>query len=126
MSVENRPVSPHLQVYRWQITMVLSILHRATGGMLSVGFLLLVCWLVAAVSGADAYHQMVSLLSGWLGHLFLVGVSFCFFYHLANGVRHLAWDAGWGFEIPQVYASGWSVVIFSLALTAGFWWLVLA
>ncbi|MEE8307128.1 MAG: succinate dehydrogenase, cytochrome b556 subunit [Gammaproteobacteria bacterium] len=126
MSVENRPLSPHLQVYRWQLTMVLSILHRATGTVLSVGFLLLVCWLVAALSGADAYHQMVNLLSGWPGHLFLVGVSFCFFYHLANGIRHLAWDIGWGFEISRVYASGWSVIILSVVFTNAFWWLVLA
>lgn len=84
------------------------------------------CWLVAAASGADAYQQMFGLLSGWLGHLFLVGVSFCFFYHLANGIRHLAWDVGWGFEIPQVYASGWSVIVLSVAITVAFWWLVLA
>ena len=124
MSVENRPLSPHLQVYRWQITMVLSILHRATGTVLSIGFLLLVCWLVAAASGPDAYQQIVGLLSGWLGLLVLVGLSFCFFYHLANGIRHLAWDIGWGFEIPQVYASGWSVIVLSVAFTAVFWWLV--
>jgi len=126
MSVKNRPMAPHLQVYRWQITMVLSILHRATGTVLSLGFLLLVGWLVAAASGVDAYRQIGGLLSSGLGQLILLGISFCFFYHLGNGIRHLAWDAGWGFEIPQVYASGWSVVIFSIVLTAAFWWLALA
>jgi len=119
-------MAPHLQVYRWQITMVLSILHRATGTVLSIGFLLLVGWLVAAAAGVDAYRQIGGLLSSGLGQLILVGISFCFFYHLGNGIRHLAWDAGWGFEIPQVYASGWSVVIFSIVLTAAFWWLALA
>ena len=126
MSVKNRPMAPHLQVYRWQITMVLSILHRATGTVLSLGFLLLVGWLVAAASGVDAYRQIGGLLSSGLGQLILLGISFCFFYHLGNGIRHLAWDAGWGFEIPQVYASGWSVVIFSIVLTGAFWWLALA
>ena len=120
-----RPTSPHLQVYRWQITMVMSILHRATGVGLSVGALILVAWLVAVSAGASSYEQLVGLLATGLGRLVLVGLSFCFFYHLGNGIRHLAWDVGWGYEIPQLYASGWLVVAFSLLTTAAFWWVVL-
>ncbi len=126
MTGDNRPLSPHLQIYRPQLTSILSIVHRATGIALSAGLLLLVAWLVAAASGEAGYQHMYGIVSGWLGHLILVGVSFAFFFHLANGIRHLAWDAGWGFEISQAYKSGWAVVIFCLIATAGFWWLVLA
>ena len=120
-----RPTSPHLQVYRWQITMVMSILHRATGVGLSVGALILVAWLVAVSAGATSYDQLVGLLATGFGRLVLVGLSFCFFYHLGNGIRHLAWDVGWGYEIPQLYVSGWLVVAFSLLATAAFWWVAL-
>ncbi len=126
MTGENRPLSPHLQIYRPQLTSVLSILHRMTGIALSVGILLLVAWLVSAASSETSYEQVHGVASGWLGHLVLVGVSFGFFFHLANGIRHLAWDAGWGFEISQAYTSGWAVIVFCIAATAGFWWLILA
>jgi succinate dehydrogenase / fumarate reductase cytochrome b subunit len=126
MTGENRPLSPHLQIYRPQLTSVLSIVHRMTGVALSAGMLLLVVWLVSAASGEASYQQVHGIASGWLGQLVLVGVSFAFFFHLANGIRHLAWDAGWGFEISQAYTSGWMVIVFCLAATAGFWWLVLA
>ena len=117
MSDSGRPTSPHLQVYRWQITMVMSILHRATGCGLSVGAAILVAWLIAASAGAEAYQALADGLATPLGLLILAGLSFCFFYHLGNGIRHLAWDAGWGFEIGQMYASGWTVVVFAAAAT---------
>jgi succinate dehydrogenase / fumarate reductase cytochrome b subunit len=126
MTGENRPLSPHLQIYRPQLTSVLSIVHRMTGVALSAGVLLLVVWLVSAASGEASYQQVHGIASGWLGQLILAGVSFAFFFHLGNGIRHLAWDAGWGFEISQAYTSGWTVIVFCVAATAGFWWLVLA
>lgn len=115
-SVE-RPLSPHLGVYRWQVTNSLSILHRLTGLYLSLGALVLVWWLVALASGPAAYAGVLDVLtSGWF-RLPVIGWVFCFFYHLANGIRHLFWDAGKGFE-PRVYtASGWAVVAFSVLAT---------
>ena len=126
MSSTQRPLSPHLQVYRPQLTSVLSILHRGTGVALSVGAVALVAWLVTIASGAQAYEQWQSVFgAGWF-RLLIAGWAFCGFYHLANGVRHLAWDVGWGFELPQAYASGWAVVAFSVLATGLFLALVLA
>ena len=115
-----RPLSPHLQVYRPQITSVLSILHRATGLALSVGLLVLAYWMVALASGPGAYEQAAAVLSsGWLKFCY-AGWSFCFFYHLSNGIRHLAWDIGLGFEREQIRASGWAVVVVALAASTAF------
>ncbi len=110
MTSPDRPLSPHLQIYRPQLTSVLSILHRATGVALSLGTLLLVYWLIA-----------LALIGSWLGRLLLFGWTIAFFYHLANGVRHLVWDAGRGYELPVVYASGWTVVIATGVLTLASW-----
>src|SRR5688500_2907199 len=98
MPRQDRPLSPHLQIYRWQITMVMSILHRITGVALAVGTLLLIWWLVAAAAGPDAFATAQDFLGSILGRLLLLGWSWALFYHLCNGIRHLAWDAGWGFE----------------------------
>lgn len=115
-----RPLSPHLQVYRPQMTSVLSVLHRATGIALSAGVVVLVYWLVALASGSAAYDAAAAILgSGWL-KLCYAGWSFCFFYHLANGIRHLAWDIGLGFEMNQINASGWLVLIVASIATAAF------
>ena len=119
---DNRPLSPHLGIYRWQITMTMSILHRATGVALAVGSLMLVWWLVAAGMGPDAYGTVHAFLSSWLGQFLLIGWTFSLFYHLCNGVRHLAWDAGWGFEIKTLYITGYSVWVVALLLTAGTLW----
>jgi succinate dehydrogenase / fumarate reductase, cytochrome b subunit len=105
-----RPLSPHLQIYRWQLTSVLSILHRAAGVALSGGAILLVWWLVAAASGPDAYENVAGFLGSWLGLLLLFGWSLSLFYHLCNGVRHLIWDTGHGFDLKSAYVSGWLVV----------------
>ena len=125
-SQAQRPLSPHLQVYRPQLTSVLSILHRGTGLALSIGALALVAWLVAIAAGAEAYNQALVIFGAAWFKLLIAGWAFCGFYHLANGIRHLAWDVGWGFELPQAYASGWAVVAFSVLATGVFLVLVFA
>jgi succinate dehydrogenase / fumarate reductase cytochrome b subunit len=116
-----RPLSPHLQVYRPQLTSVLSILHRATGFGLAVGTLFLAWWLVAAAAGPDQYALVEAFFASWVGYIVLVGFSWALMYHLCNGIRHLAWDAGWGFDLPTAYASGWAVVAGSFILTGLAW-----
>jgi succinate dehydrogenase / fumarate reductase cytochrome b subunit len=116
-----RPLSPHLQIYRWQITSVLSILHRAMGVALSAGTILLAAWLIAAASGPDAFDAMQGFVGSWFGMLLLLGWSVALFYHLLNGVRHLFWDAGYGLDIRTVHASGWAVVAGTAVLTLLAW-----
>jgi len=125
MSAE-RPLSPHLQIYRPQLTSVLSIMHRFTGLALAVGTLLLAWWLVALASGEGPYSAALGFIGSWLGKLLLLGWSFAVFFHLANGIRHLFWDAGYGFEIKTTYASGWVVVAVSALLTVVAWGLGLS
>lgn len=119
--MSERPLSPHLQVYRWQLPMALSIFHRATGIALSVGTLLLVYWLSAIAAGPESYAAAQALLGSVLGKLVLFGFTFCLFYHLCNGIRHLFWDAGKGFDIPAVYASGRAVLVAAVVLTLAAW-----
>ena len=125
MSAANRPVhrplSPHLQIYRWQLTMTLSILHRATGIALSLGALYLATWVIYAAASPQAYGLFQSFNMSIVGRIVLGGWLFCAFYHLANGIRHLFWDAGYGFEIKDAYRSGWIVVAVSLIATAVSW-----
>lgn len=121
MADVNRPLSPHLQVYRPQITSMLSVVHRGTGVVLGVGTLLLAWWLIAAASGPEAYAQVNWFISGWIGRLILLGFTYSLFYHLCNGIRHLFWDIGAGFELSAVSATGWVVVIFSLGMTGLAW-----
>lgn len=121
MARAERPLSPHLEVYRWQIANTLSILHRATGVALSFGALVLAGWLIAIAAGYEAYARVATSLAGPIGALLLFGWTFCFFYHLGNGIRHLFWDAGHGFEKATAQRSGWAVVISALVLTVGFW-----
>ncbi|HWK74112.1 MAG TPA: succinate dehydrogenase, cytochrome b556 subunit [Povalibacter sp.] len=118
-----RPLSPFL-IYRWQYTMALSFLHRAAGCALSVGLLLLVYWLAAAAAGADAYANAQQVFANPLIRLVLFVISFSFFYHLMNGVRHLFWDAGYGFEKAVARKSGWFVFLGGLVLTVLFWILI--
>jgi succinate dehydrogenase / fumarate reductase cytochrome b subunit len=121
MTHDDRPLSPDLQIYRPQLTSVLSITHRLTGVALSIGSPLLVYWLIAAASGPSAYAALHGFLASWLGLLLLVGWTFCFFFHLCNGIRHLFWDAGYGFNLQTIYASGWAVVAISIGLTLSAW-----
>lgn len=125
MAARERPLSPHLQVYRFAYTMALSILHRATGIALSVGLLLLAWWLVAAAVGGNAYGLVLTCLGSLPGRLVLLGASFAFFYHLCAGLRHLGWDLGFGFEKSAARRSGALVVIGALGLTALLWFVVL-
>ena len=115
-----RPLSPHLQVYRPQITSVLSILHRATGLALSLGMVVLAYWLVAVATGEAAYSDARAVLGGVVFKLGYAGWCFCFFYHLANGIRHLVWDVGVGLEPGQYQLSGWLVVAFSLVASTAY------
>jgi succinate dehydrogenase / fumarate reductase cytochrome b subunit len=121
MTSENRPLSPHLQVYQPQLTSVMSIMHRLSGIALAIGTLLLVYWLVSAAAGPEAFASAQSFIGSLLGYLLLLGWSVALFYHLANGIRHLFWDAGVGFELAQAYRSGWAVVIATAALTVLAW-----
>ena len=126
MSAERRPLSPHLQIYKPQLTSVLSISHRITGVGLAAGTLLLTWWLLAAAAGPEAFATVQGVLGSWIGYLILFGFSYALMYHLCNGVRHLFWDAGRGFELPTVYKSGWAVVIGSAALTVIAWAIAIA
>jgi succinate dehydrogenase / fumarate reductase cytochrome b subunit len=121
MSQADRPLSPHLQVYRPQLTSVLSILHRLTGVALAVGTLLLVWWLAAAASGAESFATANGFVGSFIGRVLLFGWSFALFYHLANGIRHLFWDAGHGYEISTVNRSGQLVVVAAIILTLAAW-----
>ncbi len=125
MSNTDRPLSPHISIYRWPVTMVSSILHRATGIIMSVGLVVLVAWLTAAATGAASFESLARLLQTLVGKLFLVGISLAFFYHLSNGIRHLVWDAGYGFEKNQATASAWFVLACTVVLAAIFWWAAL-
>lgn len=126
MAVGKRPLSPHLQIYRPQLTSVLSISHRITGAVLAAGFLVLVYWLNALASGDAAYAAALALLGAWPVRLLLFVGTFAFFYHLANGIRHLWWDSGRGFSMSQVYASGWAVVVSAVVLTLLAWGIFLS
>lgn len=112
-----RPLSPHLQIYRWPITMALSIAHRATGIALAAGSIMLVWWLVALAEGPEDFAIAQSFIGSWFGFLLLLGWTASLFFHLANGIRHLFWDAGYGFDIKTTTTSSWAVIAASAALT---------
>ena len=116
-----RPLSPNIQIYRPQLTSVLSIVNRITGVILSVCAVMMVVWLVAAASGPQAYAAVQSALASWIGQVVLFGCTLAFFLHLCGGIRHLVWDAGYGFALQSIYVSGWSVVAASVALTVAAW-----
>lgn len=126
MARADRPLSPHLGIYRWQVSNTLSILHRLTGVFLSLGALALVGWLVSVASGYQSYARLNTWLMGPVGAILLLGWSFCFFFHLCNGVRHLAWDMGFGYARDRARLTGWIVVVISVLLTFGFWATALA
>ena len=117
----NRPLSPHLQIYRPQITATMSILHRITGVGLTLGAMLVVWWLLAAATGPEYFATVDGLMTSWLGHLVLLGLTWALAYHLLNGIRHLFWDAGYGFELETVTKTGIATAIGSAVLTALLW-----
>ncbi len=116
-----RPISPHLQIYRPQLTSVLSFAHRVTGVTLGIYSIALVAWLVAAAAGPRPFATAQGFMQSVSGQILLLGGSFCFFLHLCGGIRHLFWDSGRGFELGAIYASGWAVVAVSTALTVAAW-----
>lgn len=124
MTKKERPLSPHLMIYKPQITSVLSITHRMTGVALSAGLLLIVWWLAALVCGPEMFETVQTCMRHWTGQIVLIGFSWALFYHLSNGIRHLFWDMGYGFEMVNVHRSGWAVVILSVLLTASLWALI--
>ncbi|MEQ8603101.1 MAG: succinate dehydrogenase, cytochrome b556 subunit [Marivibrio sp.] len=121
MKTQDRPLSPHLQIYRWQWTMLYSILHRATGVALSAGTLLLAWWLLALASGPDAFAVANGFVGSILGLLMLFGWTWALMYHLGNGIRHLTWDAGYGFDLDVAQKSGHAVAAITGALTILIW-----
>ncbi len=121
MAQDDRPLSPHLQVYRPQFTSVLSILHRMTGVALGLGAMALVYWLAAAAAGPDWFQGARAAAGSWLGWLVLLGFTWALFYHLCNGIRHLFWDVGLGFELSTARLTGWGVVLASFGLTGAAW-----
>lgn len=125
MTGSERPLSPHIGIYRWPITMALSILHRATGIALAVGLVVLVTFLMSLAGGPETYLRFSMAMSTPLGQLALIGWSFAFFYHLSNGVRHLFWDAGYGFEKAQANRSSYMVIASAIVLTAALWLVLL-
>ena len=126
VSAQNaRPMSPHLGIYRWQLTMTLSILHRATGVALAVGTVLLCALLIGLASGPESFAAIRGFCASPFGIFLMIGWTWSLFFHSCNGIRHLLWDVGWGFEIPRAYATGWTVVALSLVLTIATWAYVL-
>lgn len=126
MATQQRPLSPHLQVYKPQITSSMSILHRITGVVNALGVLVFAWWLVALSAGGDAYAQFAAVAGSLPGKIALFGFAATLVYHLLNGVRHLVWDAGFGFEIPQVYRSGYAVLALAALLTGALWYVGLS
>jgi succinate dehydrogenase / fumarate reductase cytochrome b subunit len=117
----SRPVSPNIQIYRPQLTSVLSIANRITGAVLSLGGVGLVAWLIAAALGREPYEAMHGVISSWVGQLALLAFTFAFFLHLCGGIRHLVWDTVHAFDLRSIYLSGWAVVFTSVVLTAAVW-----
>lgn len=122
----SRPLSPHIQIYRWPLSMALSILHRATGIALGVGTLLLAWWLVAAATSPEAFATVQSFMGSALGLLLLLGWSATLIFHFFTGIRHLVWDAGYGFDAPQYNNTGWAVIVATVVCTLLVWIIGLA
>jgi succinate dehydrogenase / fumarate reductase cytochrome b subunit len=116
-----RPLSPHLQVYKPQITSVLSIMNRISGVATSVGTLLMVWWLVASAGSPKGFASMQGFIGSWFGLVLLFGWTLALIYHFVAGIRHLAWDMGYGWELPQVYASGYAAIAATGILTVLIW-----
>jgi len=125
MATQERPLSPHLQVYKPQLTSVMSILHRGTGVVLALGALVLAAWLVAVAGSAEAHATFAACMASLPGKLALFVFSASLVYHFLNGIRHLFWDAGHGYEIPKAYASGYAVLVLAVVFTAVLWYFAL-
>jgi len=117
MATKNRPISPHLQIYRPQITSTLSILHRLTGIGLAFGSLMLTWWLISAAAGPESFDIAQDYIGGTIGRTLLLAFTAAVFYHLCNGIRHLFWDVGMGYDIATATRNGWFVIIATAVLT---------
>ena len=124
MATDKRPLSPHLMIYKPQLTSVLSITHRGTGVFLSFGALFLCCWLLAIANGPESYNTLQHYISAWYGQILLWAWVFSLYFHLCNGIRHLFWDIGLGLEIKTTYTSGYVVIAVTLLLTIATCYLV--
>ncbi len=122
---QQRPLSPHLMIYKPQLTSIMSITHRATGTALALGSLMVVWWIVALATGAEYYNFVQSILTSWFGQLVLFGFTVAVFYHLSNGIRHLFWDFGYNLTIEGVHRSGYMVLASTVILTVLTWALVI-
>ena len=120
-SLVRRPMSPHIGIYRPQLTSILSILNRMCGIAISFGTVLLVWWLVAAASGPKPFATVQRVIANPIGLIVLFGWTFALLYHFFGGLRHLAWDAGRGFSLPATYRSGWAALIATIAFTVLVW-----
>lgn len=125
MATDNRPLSPHLQIYRPQLTSVLSISHRISGVVLSAGLIAVVLWTLAVAAGPEQYDRFLSVVTHPVGLFGMAVWTLALFYHLLNGIRHLLWDAGWLLDLKGAYASGYIVVIGAAVLTVVSWWEVI-
>lgn len=114
-------MSPHLQVWRWHVTMATSILHRVTGCGLYLGGLIVAAWAISLAAGPEAYTTFKALLGSPLGKFVMFGMSLSLFYHLGNGIRHLVWDFGHGLDIKSANSSAWTVFGFTIAATLATW-----
>ncbi|WGF88371.1 succinate dehydrogenase, cytochrome b556 subunit [Marinivivus vitaminiproducens] len=126
MARTTKPMSPHLEIYRWYLTMGLSIAHRVTGCALATGLVLITWWLVALASGPEAFATVHSIVDSWFGGLVLFLWTIVLFYHMGNGIRHLAWDFGYGFELNLAYQSAYVVLVFAAVATLALWLVTLA
>ena len=113
----NRPLSPHLDIYQYQITWTVSIMHRITGVAMTLGLILIVAWLVAAAFSPELLSLIDGVLRSWIGMIIIFGSLWAFWFHFLNGIRHLFWDLGYGFNLSTVWRSGWVVVLGSIILT---------
>ncbi|EIJ32966.1 succinate dehydrogenase, cytochrome b556 subunit [Thiothrix nivea] len=120
-NTSNRPLSPHLQVYKMPLPAILSVLHRGTGIVLAIGTILVAWWLAAIAGGEESFNTANAILGSWFGKLVLFGWSWTLFYHLCNGIRHLVWDTGFGLDLPTVYLGGKVVIAASFVLTILLW-----
>lgn len=122
MATQQRPLSPHLQVYKPQLTSTMSIMHRGSGVLLALGAFVLAAWLLAAAGSAEAFAAFQQFAASIIGMVALFAFSAALVYHFLNGLRHLLWDAGWGFEIPKAYASGYTVLTLAVVFTVVLWY----
>ncbi|MDB5446364.1 MAG: sdhC [Phenylobacterium sp.] len=116
-----RPMAPHLSIWRWHITMATSIAHRATGVALYVGALIAAAWAITLAKGPDDYARFKSILGSPIGWIVMFGLTLSFFFHLANGIRHVVWDAGHGLQVKSANASSVFVFAFTLVATVVVW-----